>query len=57
VRPETGPLETAVTKRLTDDGIRVLRESDEDTYLYVNVGTVTTSAGLLRDALRRDVSH
>jgi len=39
-------LETAVTKRLTDDGIRVLRESDEDTYLYVNVGTVTTSAGL-----------
>jgi hypothetical protein len=39
-------LEAAVTKRLTDAGIRVLRESDEDTYLYVNLGTVTTSAGL-----------
>ena len=39
-------LEAAVTKRLTDAGIRVVRESDDDTYLYVNLGTVTTAAGL-----------
>lgn len=39
-------LEAAVTKRLTDAGIRVVRESDDDTYLYVSLGTVTTAAGL-----------
>jgi hypothetical protein len=39
-------LESAVTTRLTDAGIRVVRESDEDTYLYVNAGTVTTAAAL-----------
>ena len=40
------PLETAVTKRLTDAGLRIVRDSDDDTYLYVNINTVTASAGL-----------
>ena len=39
-------LETAVVKRLTDAGFRVVLNSDEDTYLYVNINTVTASAGL-----------
>jgi len=39
-------LETAVTKRLTDAGLRVVRDSDDDTYLYVNINTVTASAAL-----------
>jgi hypothetical protein len=39
-------LEMAVTKRLTDAGLRVVRDSDDDTYLYVNVNTVTVSAAL-----------
>jgi hypothetical protein len=39
-------IETAVAKRLTDDGLRIVRDSDDDTYLYVNVNTVTASASL-----------
>ena len=39
-------LEAAVTKRLMDAGFRVVRDSDDDTYLYVNINTVTASAGL-----------
>jgi len=39
-------LETAVTKRLMDAGLRVVRDSDDDTYLYVNINTVTASAAL-----------
>ena len=39
-------LEAAVSKRLTDSGFRVLRNTDDETYLYVNVNTVTASAGL-----------
>lgn len=39
-------LETAVTKRLTDAGLRIVRDSDDDTYLYVNINTVTASAAL-----------
>ena len=35
-------LETALAKRLTDGGFSVRRNSDDDTYLYVNV--MTTSA-------------
>jgi len=35
-------LETALSKRLTDGGFSVRRNSDDDTYLYVNV--MTTSA-------------
>jgi hypothetical protein len=39
-------VETAVSKQLTDAGFRVVRDSDDDTYLYVNINTVTASAGL-----------
>ena len=39
-------LESAVFKKLTDAGFRVARNSDEDTYLYVNVNTATPLAGL-----------
>lgn len=39
-------LEAAVTKRLTDAGLRIVRDSDDDTYLYVNLNTVTASAAL-----------
>jgi hypothetical protein len=39
-------LEPAVSKRLTDAGFRVLRDTDDETYLYVNVNAVTASAGL-----------
>jgi hypothetical protein len=38
-------LESALSKRLTDGGFAVRRNSDEDTYLYVNVMTTTVSAG------------
>ena len=40
------PFETAITKRLTDAGLRVVRDSDDDTYLYVNINTVTAASGL-----------
>jgi hypothetical protein len=39
-------VESAVSKRLTDAGFRVLRDTDDETYLYVNVNAVTASAGL-----------
>jgi len=39
-------LEVAVTKRLTDAGFRVVRDSDDESYLYVNINTVTASASL-----------
>jgi hypothetical protein len=39
-------LETAVTRRLTDAGLRIVRDSYDDTYLYVNVNTATASAAL-----------
>jgi len=38
-------LETAVAKPLTDAGLRVTRNDDEDTYLYVNVISATMSSG------------
>ena len=38
--------EAAVTKRLTDAGLRIVRYSDDDTYLYVNIKTVTASSAL-----------
>ena len=44
LKPEA--FETAVTKRLMDAGFAVVRNSDDDTYLYVNINTVTASAGL-----------
>jgi hypothetical protein len=39
-------VEAAVTKRLTDAGLRIIRNSDDDTYLYVNINTVTASSAL-----------
>ncbi|HZT78326.1 MAG TPA: hypothetical protein VFA27_16850 [Vicinamibacterales bacterium] len=39
-------LESALAKKLTDGGFSVHRNSDEDTYLYVNVQTSTVSGGL-----------
>lgn len=39
-------LQSAIEKHLTDAGLRVERNSDDDTYLYVNVNTVSASAGL-----------
>src|SRR5262245_37775655 len=38
-------IETALSKRLTDAGFAVRRNSDEDTYLYVNVMTTTLPSG------------
>jgi hypothetical protein len=39
-------LETAVSKHLTDAGFRVVRNSDDDTYMYVNINTSKVSTGL-----------
>jgi hypothetical protein len=39
-------LEAATSKALSDAGFKVLRNSDEDTYLYVSVMTSTVSPGL-----------
>ena len=39
-------IEAAVSKSLSDAGFKVLRNSDEDTYLYVHIITVSVSAGL-----------
>jgi hypothetical protein len=38
-------IESALTRRLTDGGFAVRKNSDEDTYLYVNVMTTSTSNG------------
>jgi hypothetical protein len=38
-------LESAVSKRFADAGFEVRRNSDEDTYVYVNVMTTTLSSG------------
>jgi len=38
------PIAAAVSKRLTDAGFKVVRDSDEDSYLYVHVMTTTISA-------------
>ncbi len=40
------PIETAVAKILSDAGFQVARNSDEDTYLYVQVITGTLSANV-----------
>jgi hypothetical protein len=39
-------LETSVSKRLSDAGFKVLRNSDEDSYVYVNIITTSLSTGL-----------
>ena len=38
-------IESALTKRLTESGFAVRKNSDEDTYLYVNVMTTSVSNG------------
>jgi hypothetical protein len=43
LKPE--PIETAVKKSLTDAGLKIVANSDEDTYLYVNVNTSKVMAG------------
>jgi hypothetical protein len=40
-----GAIETAVSKILSDAGLTVIRNSDEDSYVYVNVNTVHLSTG------------
>lgn len=40
------PLEASVSKSLSDAGIKALRNSDEDSYLYVQVMTTATPSGL-----------
>jgi hypothetical protein len=47
-------LETTVRKSLSDAGLQVLRNSDEDTYVYVHIITSTLSNGLC--VSRYDVS-
>lgn len=39
-------IESAVVKQLTGAGLKVALNADEDTYLYVNVGTATMANGL-----------
>jgi hypothetical protein len=39
-------LETTVSKHLSDAGFRVVRNSDDDTYMYVNINTAKVSATL-----------
>jgi hypothetical protein len=39
-------LETAVSKHLSDAGFKVIRNSDDDTYVYINVITTSLSNGL-----------
>jgi hypothetical protein len=41
-----GTLETAVAQLLSDAGLKVIRNSDEDTYVYVNVITTRLASGL-----------
>src|SRR5262249_8921645 len=38
-------IENALSKRLTDAGFTVRKNSDEDTYVYVNVMTTSVSTG------------
>jgi hypothetical protein len=39
-------LETTVSKHLSDAGFRVVRNSNDDTYMYVNINTAKASTGL-----------
>jgi hypothetical protein len=39
-------LETALSKRLSEAGFKVRRNSDEDSYVYVNINTAKVSTGL-----------
>jgi len=39
-------IETAASKILTDSGLKVVRNSDNDTYVYLNVQTTSVPTGL-----------
>jgi hypothetical protein len=39
-------IETAASKILTDNGLKVVRNSDNDTYIYLNVQTTSVPTGL-----------
>jgi hypothetical protein len=39
-------LETAISKHLSDAGLRVVRNADDDTYMYVNINTAKVATGL-----------
>jgi hypothetical protein len=39
-------LERSVAKHFTDVGLRIVRDADEDTYVYVNIMTSTLSSGM-----------
>ncbi len=41
-----GPIEAAVSKSLADAGLRVRRNADEDTFVYVHVMTTIVGSGL-----------
>ncbi len=41
-----GAIESAATKVLGDGGLKVVRNSDNDTYVYLNVQTTSVPAGL-----------
>jgi hypothetical protein len=43
---DQGALDDAVFKRLSDAGLKVRRNADDDTYVYVNINTATISSGL-----------
>lgn len=40
------PIEAAVSKILSDAGFKIVRDSDEDTYVYVHIMTTSTPAAL-----------
>ena len=46
MRLDQSTIETAVSKSLSDAGLKAMRNSDEDTYLYIDIVTTTTSSGL-----------
>lgn len=47
-------IEGAVSKSLSDSGLKIIRNTDDDTYLYVSIVTATVSTGLC--VSRYDVS-
>lgn len=40
------PIETAVSKSFSDAGFKVIRDADDDTYVYIHINTTSVSAGL-----------
>jgi hypothetical protein len=40
------PIEALVSKAFTDAGMKVVKDTDEDTYVYVDIGTISVNPGL-----------